>query len=245
MKLKSQVALNLARIKRVLGSYNSAIEHSIFAIKLNPKNAEAYLNLGFLFLEIQNYAKAYEFFDSALELAPSINDIYFVRAITSYYDLRFESSLEDLEKYIVADKDVNVIAFWRYLSEEQVLGHDEAIANLRANYQGIKTTDDDDVIYSKVIEFILGKISEDQVWEYFAKNDIAQKNSKFTCELYYLLGKLYQLEGKLELARNYFILSLQTNSLLQVEYILAKIEVEKIVVNEAKQENKSEILENK
>ena len=112
---------------------------------------------------------------------------------------------------------------WLYIAKAQE-SPDEARSELldkRANL-------DDYMWDSKLIDLMLGRISEEQIFidssvQLTYRNEMAER----MCEVYFYAGKQAQIEGRHHAAMSYFKLALSTNVYDFVEHRYARIELYK------------------
>lgn len=71
------------------------------AIETNPKNADAYLNRGTYYQNLNNNQQAIEDFTKAIEIDPKLEKAYVSRAYSQYILNNFQLALDDFTKAIV------------------------------------------------------------------------------------------------------------------------------------------------
>ena len=86
------------------GEYEKAIEDLNKSIELNPNDAIAYDDRGFIYaFDLGKYEKAIEDFNKAIELDPNYIAAYFHRGNAYSFLGQFEKAIEDYSKVIASD----------------------------------------------------------------------------------------------------------------------------------------------
>ncbi|KPH61004.1 lipoprotein NlpI [Pseudoalteromonas porphyrae] len=192
------------------------------AVQLKPNLAEVYNFLGIHHTLMQQYEKAYELFDSALELNEQHEYAYLNRGIALYYGNRPVLASADLSEFLARAPSDPYRVLWLYLAQAD----DEpikALANLKANAQGL---DDSQWAYG-LISLYLGDMSEHSFLATISEGvKSEQEYAQRLCEAYFYLAKMYQAEGLNYQAADFFRLTLATNVHEFVEYKYARLELE-------------------
>jgi tetratricopeptide (TPR) repeat protein len=105
---------NYANTLQHLQEYNLAIEHFEIAIKLNPKYAEAWNNLGMIYYHLHDHDKEIQCYDKAIEIKPNLYQALFSKGVT--YSLiynRYDEGLELMLNSIKTNEDDLLSSFPR------------------------------------------------------------------------------------------------------------------------------------
>lgn len=192
------------------------------ALKLKPNLTDAYNFLGIHYTQLQEFAQAYEKFDSALELTPGHEYAYLNRGIALYYGSRPELASKDFQAFHHKQQDDPYRLLWLFLTEFEV-------DPLAAKYSLKQRAElvDDRIWAKQVIYLYLGDISQREFVSTLTKN--VRSNKELTerlCEAYFYLGKYSQILGQDSSAANFFKLALSTNVYEFVEHRYAKLELD-------------------
>jgi lipoprotein NlpI len=191
------------------------------ALELKPAYADAYNFLGIHFTLSGQYDRAFEAFDSALEIQPEHSYVHLNRGIALHYYGRDQLALDDLEKFYMKKVDDPYRAIWLYLAEQPA---DPEGAKLRLIYNA-NQLDKSSWAY-QIVQLFLGKIEEQQFVQNLGRQlKSARELVERLCEGYFYLGKFKLLNGEEEAAKNYFRLSLSTNVYEFVEHKYSKVEL--------------------
>ncbi|MCQ8877218.1 lipoprotein NlpI [Pseudoalteromonas shioyasakiensis] len=192
------------------------------AVQMKPDLAEVYNFLGIHHTLMQQYEKAYEFFDSALELNEQHEYAYLNRGIALYYGDRANLATADLAQFLARSPSDPYRVLWLYLAQSND-NAEQALIDLKANAQGL---DETQWAYS-LISLYLGDMSEQSflsgVGEGVSSNE---EYAQRLCEAYFYLAKMYQARGLDYQAADFFRLALATNVHEFVEYKYARLELE-------------------
>jgi lipoprotein NlpI len=192
------------------------------AIKLKPDLAEVYNFLGIHHTLLQEFGKAYEMFDTVLEIDEQHEYAYLNRGIALYYGDRYELASEDFSVFLERSPQDAYRAMWLYLAQSE-LDPIAAKATLKANQEAINSEE----WSSQLVALYLGELSEVQFLKQLSYNVKDQKEySERLCEAYFYLAKLYQSEGKKDVAIDFFKLTLATNVFEFVEHKYARLELD-------------------
>ena len=202
------------------------------AIKLNPTLAEAYNSVGVHFIQAGMFMRAYESFDSSLEINPSYDNALLNRGIALYYGGRSELASQDTLAFLEKDKSDPYRVLWHYIIQFKL---DPLLA-----LQDLTTARldlDQNNWVTAIVDFYLGEIPESQVIATLLTDvqSQTQLNNRL-CEVYFYLGKYHAANGNTTKAENYFKLALSTNVYEFVEHKYARIEL-----NNLRQERRTQI----
>ena len=202
------------------------------AIKLNPQLAEAYNSVGVHFIQAGMFMRAYESFDSSLEINPSYENALLNRGIALYYGGRSELASQDTARFLENDKSDPYRLLWHYIIQANI---DVELA--RQTLADAKPYINRDNWASAIIDFYFGEIQESEVIATLLRDvkSQTQLNNRL-CEVYFYLGKYHAANGNTAKAENYFKLALSTNVYEYVEHKYARIEL-----NNLRQERRAQI----
>lgn len=222
---RSALFVQRAEIEQRLGLKYIAMLDLQEAVKQNPENALAYYEIAGLLADGGHHLEAYDAYDAAKELSPTLAEVHLFRSIALYYGHREKMAYEDLKNYFVGAKRDPYTMLWMYIMEYELLGATTAYEKLAERFRLVASTDKSN--FTRVIKVILGFEKESNIWAEMklAAHDIVAIES--LCELYFFLGKYHQLQGQKDMAEDYFYLSLYTNVSYFVEYACAKAELRK------------------
>jgi len=192
------------------------------ALQLKPTLVDAYNFLGIHFTQLQEFAQAYEKFDSALDLAPEHEYAYLNRGIALYYGSRPELAVIDFNDFHNKQQDDPYRLLWLYLTEHDI-DSDKAKQSLNARASLV----DERTWAKQIIYLYLGQLSQQEFISSLTNN--VRSNRELTdrlCEAYFYLGKFNQIQGNPNAAANFFKLSLSTNVYEFVEHRYAKLELD-------------------
>ncbi len=192
------------------------------AVQMKPDLAEVYNFLGIHHTLMQQYEKAYEFFDSALELNEQHEYAYLNRGIALYYGDRPTLATADLAEFLQHAPSDPYRVLWLYLAQSHD-NSEQALIDLKAKAQGL---DETQWAYG-LISLYLGDMSEQSflasIGEGVSSNE---EYAQRLCEAYFYLAKMYQARGLDYEAADFFRLALATNVHEFVEYKYARLELE-------------------
>ena len=192
------------------------------AIKLKPDLAEVYNFLGIQHTLMQQYEKAYEFFDSALELNEEHEYAYLNRGIALYYGERANLAQSDFDEFLARSPNDPYRVLWLYLAQSQEDKH-QALAALKTNAAAL---DESQWAY-QLISLYTGDMSEYTFLSGISEGvKSEQEYAQRLCEAYFYLAKMHQAAGEQFLAADYFRLALSTNVHEFIEYKYARLELE-------------------
>ncbi|MBE0359691.1 MULTISPECIES: lipoprotein NlpI [Pseudoalteromonas] len=192
------------------------------AVKLKPDLAEVYNFLGIQHTLMQQYEKAYEFFDSALELDEGHEYAYLNRGIALYYGDRASIAKSDFIEFLARSPNDPYRVLWLYLAQAQD-NKEQALVELKAN---AKALDESQWAYQLIALFV-GDMSENTFLSGISDGvKSEQEYAQRLCEAYFYLAKLHQAAGNNYLAADYFKLALATNVHEFIEYKYARLELE-------------------
>ena len=239
---------NINRRQQVLLEYEKAVKNDMLGldliakyilvnlIKFENEYAPAWNLYGNLLFKSGNYLEAYDAFDAAVDIDPNLVSTYLNRGIALYYGKRSSVAYDDIYKVYMNDRNDPYIMMWLYLVEQNIRP-DEALKNLSERYR-LVVSKDNNWAY-KIIDVILGDLSEDEFWRTIFENNLLEEGGEINkperlCEAYFYLGKYHQINGEKEVAQDYFKLSLMTNVKYFIEYQSSTYEVNlyKKILNE-------------
>lgn len=191
------------------------------ALDLRPNLADAYHYLGVYHNENGDYDRAYESFDSVIELDPSHEFVYLNRGLTSYYNGQYELAFSDIADYYFQDPQDPFRVLWYYFTQYQ-LDPGRAYEQLHENRESIP----EDLWGREIVDFMAGELGPDGLIEAaFARAEDQYELNHLLCEVYFYLGKRAAQEGQAYAAMNYFKLALITNVQAYLEFRYARHEL--------------------
>ncbi|MBQ4831703.1 lipoprotein NlpI [Pseudoalteromonas sp. MMG010] len=192
------------------------------AVTLKPDLAEVYNFLGIQHTLMQQYEKAYEFFDSALELDAEHEYAYLNRGIALYYGDRAALASDDFNAFLARSPNDPYRVLWLYLSQVNE-NQQQALIQLKENAQAL----DESQWAFQLIALYLGDTTEQAFLKTISEGvKSKQEYIHRLCEAYFYLAKLYQAKGLDYVAADYFRLALATNVHEFIEYKYARLELE-------------------
>lgn len=117
------------------------------ALELEPRNAEALLNLGRVDFNLLNSEKAFESFEQAREISPGIPMIQFHRGVSLHSLGRFQEAYEALSEEITGDPSSSTAYYFRGLALKSLGRWTEALSDLEI--AAVRMPDYRDVFYQK------------------------------------------------------------------------------------------------
>ncbi|WP_199609180.1 lipoprotein NlpI [Flocculibacter collagenilyticus] len=206
------------------------------AIRLKPDLADAYNFIGIHFTLAEDFAEAYEAFDSTLELQPDFSFAYLNRGISLYYGGRFKLAVDDFEAFYELDEDDPYRAVWLYIAEYEV----DVLAAKNRLSSSQEKIDESQWAY-QLTSLFLEEITPDQFLKGLTEgistnHELADR----LCEAYFYLGKLSAMKGDTGIAANFYKLSLATNVYEYVEHKYAKLELNRMRAQKAKERSTQE-----
>lgn len=191
------------------------------ALKVKPDFADAYNNLGIQYTLAQEYNKAFDAFDSALEIDPEHSYVQLNRGIALYYYGRHELARDDLESFYIKNPKDGYRAIWLYLAEHSI---NEQDAQLRLIYHASQL--DKTRWPYQLVQMLLNNIDDKTFIRSMMKNTTSSRQlAERLCEGYFYLAKRKVFEGDIEAAKNYFRLALSNNVYEFVEHKFARLEL--------------------
>ncbi|WP_406545496.1 hypothetical protein [Succinimonas sp.] len=185
------------------------------AIQENLQFAEGYGYFGVMLAMDGKYLEAYDAFDAALELEPTLSSIYSARGIALYYGLRDQMAHEDFSRYYLEDRNDVFRIVWLYIIESK-LHPEQAVPRLQERFRLL--ADREDLWNVRMLQVMLGLRSEADFWEHVLDGATEEQKTERLCEAYFYLGKYHQIKGEEERANDYFRLAMMTNVTYYLEY---------------------------
>ncbi len=202
------------------------------SLALNPAQPDIFNLLGVYYTETGEFDSAYESFDSTLDLDPDNEYAVRNRAVALYYGERSSLALEEIEKHYQMNPNDPFRALWRYIIAMDV-EPESATTELSESFQS-----HNDEWGWLLVAMMLDEISEEQMFKVVLSstrdnNLLAQRLT----EVYFYLGKHYQMQGNYAHAVSLYKLAISFNVFEYVEHRYAFIEMGRIYkdVREAQQ----------
>ncbi|EWH09689.1 lipoprotein NlpI [Catenovulum agarivorans DS-2] len=203
------------------------------AIENNPTLVEAYNILGIYYVRQNEFGRAYEAFDSVLELKADHNYAYFNRAIALYYGERPQLALKDFESFYQQDSNDPYRLMWWYFAELAVEQRNPdsqpvALQNLK-NRSALLAKND----WGKaLIKLYTQELTPEQLLQLAATgNDSEQMLNEKLCEAYFYIAKYYAQLGDKVTAEFYFKAAISTHVYQFVEFRYAQMELARLSNN--------------
>ena len=195
------------------------------ALQMKPNMPEAHNSIGIHYISQMDFSKAYESFDSAIDINPEYDFAFLNRGIALYYGGRPELAIEDLNTFYEKELTDPYRVLWSYLIEQEI-DQNSALANLAKRRLSLSN----DNWASSIVDFYLGKVDESAVIAKLVEDvkSQVQLNDRL-CEAYFYLGKYHSNRGNRVNASNYFKLSLSTNVYEYVEHRYSRIELARLL----------------
>jgi tetratricopeptide (TPR) repeat protein len=113
-----------------LGKYDSSISYFKWAIALNPKDVDYYVDLADSFYELDSDSCLY-YYDMAITRKPRYGYPYYMKAKYFYSNDKFQESLPYFNKAIKLIKEANDIIYLRSFAKYMIDDHNGAIADIK------------------------------------------------------------------------------------------------------------------
>lgn len=202
------------------------------ALRLKPDMADAYNFLGIHQTLSGDFNEAYEAFDAALELDPQYQYAYLNRAIALQYDGKLALSLRDFQTFASLSPTDPYRALWLFQAHASMPSADPkftAIETAQQQLMALAPQLDRKHWANAIVRFYLGQIDETALMA-AAMDDVTtpKQRAENLCEVYFYLGKWYQLQQHYSKAVHFYKLSLATNVYEFVEHRYARVEIERI-----------------
>ncbi|MER2492286.1 lipoprotein NlpI [Catenovulum sediminis] len=207
-----------------LGLMHLAYFDMMQALEHKPDLSEAYNMLGIYYVRQEEFGRAYESFDSVLELTPDHEYAYFNRAIALYYGERAQLSYKDFESFYNINPTDPYRVIWWYFAEYQE-SPEMALSRLKQRAGKL----DKNAWGYKIIQLFTGEIQALELQQLAAKlsHDEQGLNEKL-CEAYFYIAKNYQMSNFNEAAEYYFKAALSTHIYQFVEFRYAQTELKRM-----------------
>lgn len=194
------------------------------AIDLKPDMAEAYNSLGVHHIQKSEFDRAYEAFDSTLDINPEYDYALLNRGIALYYGGRAHLAVDDLSSFVSKKPSDPFRVIWDYFARYDV-DPAQAQVTLAQHQEQI----DENHWANSLIALFLGNTTEGQVLSDLVVGIQNQKQlTDRLCEAYFYLGKYHQRLGNYGKALSYFKLALSTNVFEYVEHRYARLELARV-----------------
>lgn len=190
-------------------------------IEQDPRFFDAWHYMGVYYMQHGNYQRAYEAFDSVLELSPDHEYVYLNRGLASYYDGQYDLALNDLADFYFQNTSDPYRIIWYYLAFLET-NPSRALEQLTSNREEVVN----DPWGVTLVDYFLGNVNEQQLMNSAFQNvESHQQLLERLCEAYFYLGKEASLMGEENRALNFYKLALMTNMYDFIEYRVARTEL--------------------
>lgn len=191
------------------------------AINFKPDMAEAYNSLGVHMVQQEEYSRAYEAFDSTLDIDPGYEFAFLNRGIALYYGGRPDLAVNDLNTFADNAPEDPFRVLWAYFAAQQ-LSPESGKALLASRREQLPDTH----WATRLVDLFLGKQTEKQLLDSLLNGITSEKElTDRLCEAYFYLGKYHEEQGQTGIASNYFKFALSTNVFEYVEHRYARLEL--------------------
>lgn len=193
------------------------------SLRLNPAQPDIFNLLGVYFTQVGDFDAAYEAFDSTLELDPENQYAERNRAIALYYGGRIALAYEEMLVHYNDAPEDPFRALWLYIVEREI-DSVKAEVDLIKRYQARN----DDWGWN-LVAIMLNETSEETIFK-----DVLLESSENTVlaqrltEVYFYLGKHYQLSHQYADAIALYKLALSLNVYEYVEHRYSTLELDRI-----------------
>lgn len=194
------------------------------SLRFNPVQPEVFNMLGVYFTQIGDFDSAYEAFGSSLELDETNTYAMRNQAIALYYGKRNAVALDEITEFQQRELTDPFAYIWRYWIEKES-SPITADQRLRAAYD---LYSDDDWSWN-LVAMLLNDVSDSQIFQMVLQStdDNVLLAGRLT-EVYFYLGKRYEMQGKYAEAISLFKLAIAFNVFEFVEHRYAFLELEHI-----------------
>ena len=101
-KAESNRLVKAGTIKLYQSDFHEALDDFLKAAEYNPKNAEAYFNIGNVYMNLMDYEKAIKYYTQAIQIKQDYADAYYNRGMVQFYLGEYDLACDDwrmAEKY--------------------------------------------------------------------------------------------------------------------------------------------------
>jgi lipoprotein NlpI len=149
--------LFLAQVLDADGRFDDAVAAARQAIRLDPKLADAYQQLGISEFKRGKVKESASAFDKFIELQPRQKAGHWMRGISLYYAGRYDEGKKQFEAYQTTDTNDVENAVWHFLCAARQDGVDKARAGV------LKIGKDSRIPMTEVYDLYRGKLKPDDV----------------------------------------------------------------------------------
>jgi len=199
------------------------------ALKLKPDFADAYNFIGVYLTLDQQFGRAFEEFDSALELSPGLEYAYLNRGMALHYAGKNKLALADMKSFLSFNNKDPYRIIWNYLVQNE-LNPELALAELTQSYLDYESND----WGWKIVALLVNKIDQKQLLNSLSNGQISNKVlAERLCEMYFYMAK-QKLKQDPKWAGYYFKLAISGNVYSFIEHRYALLELD--FLNQAAQQ---------
>jgi len=179
---------NRARAYLQQGDYDRALQDYDAVIRLRPHSAEAFHYRGIVYAIKGEHERALQDYDRAIRLNPNLWSAYHSRGLARFNLGQFNDARDDFST-AMHNSNFSYTAIWLYLATARAGQRNTAeLTKNAAELDPAKWP-------GPVIQFYLGTISADQLFQ-AANNADSKKQNEQYCEAYFYLGESALLRGK-------------------------------------------------
>lgn len=197
------------------------------AINFKPDMAEAYNSLGVHMVQQEEFSRAYEAFDSTLDIDPGYDFAFLNRGIALYYGGRADLAVSDLATFANKAPEDPFRVLWAYFAESEYAPQtaQQQLSQRRENLP-------DSHWATGLVDLFLGQQTEKQLLDSLLNGITSEKElTDRLCEAYFYLGKYHEENNQPGVASNYFKFALSTNVYEYVEHRYARLELQRLRQN--------------
>ena len=171
------------------GEYDESIADYNAALRLDPKYAPSVYGLGNAYKSKGEYDKAVDYYTQALTIDPNVASIFINRGNVHLVQRKLDLAIADYKEALRANPDGMYPALLIAVAKMQK--GDSAISDdLAAESKAFSTA-----WPSQVVQYYLGKASEDDMTEAARNPDAKTQRGRF-CEMYFYLGEWQMFHGQ-------------------------------------------------
>lgn len=194
--------------------YREALETCARGLQIAPQTAAFYVERGHREVALQRFAETIADMHRAIELDPSIGDIYYHLGLAHYFRGEFDQAAEAFGKSVKIAQSKGADALdgvtnstnWYYVALRRAGKKDEAAKALEAVGPEVTTKDPHSQVYLNLVRFYQGKMKDSEVVEPEPPRDghvYLEPELKFDTSAYQV-GNWYLYNGNPAKARQYF-----------------------------------------
>ncbi len=126
----SEAYYNLGRAHKICGDFEKAILCYQEAIKINPNNFLAILNLGFIYNQVQQYDLAIDTYSRGIEKNASDIQLIYNRGVTFLNQDKYQLALIDFNQAIALDQNFELALIQKAITLKYLNDYENALINV-------------------------------------------------------------------------------------------------------------------